>query len=115
MTRFIVLSSPSFMFTKNFSEHFRKTILLAWPVMLSNLGNVFVGIVDTAMVGGIKEEVFGYSATTAQAAVALANGIYFLVLVFGVGVSFGVTPLAAEADASYNIEENKKLLSHAII
>ena len=103
------------MSTKNFSEHFRKTILLAWPVMLSNLGNVMVGIVDTAMVGGIREDVFGYSATTAQAAVSLANAIYFLVLVFGVGVSFGVTPLAAEADASFNIDENKKLLSHAII
>ncbi|MBI4931889.1 MAG: MATE family efflux transporter [Bacteroidetes bacterium] len=96
-------------------SHFRKTILLAWPVCLSNVGHVMVGVVDIAMVGGIKEDVFGYSGTTAQAAVSLANGFYFLVLVFGFGVSYGVTPLAAEADSSGNINENKHLLSHALI
>ena len=103
------------MFTKNFKEHFLKTILLAWPVCLSNLGNVMVGVVDIAMVGGIKESVAGYSGTTAQAAVSLANGFYFLVLVFGMGVSYGVTPLAAEADGADNVGEKTKLLSHALI
>ena len=103
------------MFTKNFADHFRKTILLAWPVCLSNLGHVMVGVVDIAMVGGIQEEVFGYSGTTAQAAASLANGFYFLVLVFGMGVSYGVTPLVAEADSSGNVNENKHLLSHSLI
>lgn len=103
------------MFTKNFSDHFRRTALLAWPVCVSNLGHVMVGIVDTAMVGGIDENVFGYSGTTAQAAVALANGFYFLVLVFGFGVSYGVTPLAAAADSSGNISESRQLLKHCLI
>lgn len=103
------------MFTKIFKDHFRKTVLLAWPVCVSNLGHVMVGIVDTAMVGGIDEEVFGYSATTAQAAVSLANGFYFLVLVFGFGVSYGVTPLTAAADASGNVDENRQLLRHCLV
>ncbi len=103
------------MLTKNFKEHFLKTILLAWPVCISNLGHVLVGIVDTAMVGGIHESDFGYSGTTAQAAVSLANGFYFLVLVFGMGVSYGVTPLVAAADSSGNVEESSKLLSHCLV
>lgn len=103
------------MLPRNFKDHFLKTILLAWPVCISNLGHVMVGIVDTAMVGGISESEFGYSGTSAQAAVALANGFYFLVLVFGMGVSYGVTPLAAEADSSGNVEENGKLLSHCLV
>lgn len=103
------------MLTKNFKEHFRKTLLLAWPVCLSNLGHVMVGVVDIAMVGGIKESVAGYSGTTAQAAVSLASGFYFLVLVFGLGVSYGVTPLAAEADSAGNTDEKTKLLSHVLI
>jgi len=74
-----------------------------------------VGIVDTAMVGGIRDGDFAYSGTTAQAAVALANGFYFLVLVFGMGVSYGITPLTAEADSAGNIEESQKLLSHGLI
>jgi len=109
------ISAAPFRAGGNFKEHFHKTMLLAWPVCLSNLGNIMVGVVDIAMVGGIKEDTFGYSATTAQAAVSLANGFYFLVLVFGFGVSYGVTPLAAEADSSGNVEENKNLLSHALI
>ncbi len=90
-------------------------MLLAWPVCVSNLGHVLVGVVDTAMVGGITQNEFGYSGTTAQAAVSLANGIYFLVLVFGFGVSYGVTPLTAAADSSGDVEENSKLLSHSLV
>lgn len=103
------------MLSENFKDHFLKTMLLAWPVCISNLGHVMVGIVDTAMVGGISESESGYSGTDAQAAVALANGFYFLVLVFGMGVSYGVTPLTAVADSSGNIEENGKLLSHCLV
>lgn len=103
------------MFTKNFKDHFLKTMILAWPVCISNLGHVMVGIVDTAMVGGIQKSDFGYSGTEAQAAVALANGFYFLVLVFGMGVSYGVTPLVAAADSSGGVDENRKLLSHCLI
>lgn len=103
------------MFGKNFKGHFLKTMLLAWPVCVSNVGHVLVGIADTAMVGWIDQAQFGYSGTTAQAAVSLANGFYFLVLVFGIGISYGVTPLAAEADGAFNIEENKKLLGHSLV
>ncbi len=103
------------MLINNFKEHFRKTLVLAWPVCLSNLGNIMVGVVDTAMVGGIQENVAGYSGTTAQAAVSLANGFYFMILVFGFGVSYGVTPLVAAADASGDVDENRQLLRHCLV
>lgn len=66
-----------------------------------------VGVVDTAMVGQIG--------TIPQAAVALANSLYFLVLVFGLGVSFGITPLVAAADSSKDYSGNAALLKHGII
>ena len=111
---FLITFAP-IMFTENFKDHFKKTILLAWPVCLSNLGNVMVGVVDIIMVGRIGERTFGYSATTAQAAVSLANGFCFLILIFGMGVSYGVTPLVAAADSSGNVNEHKKLLSSALV
>src|SRR5439155_8124997 len=40
---------------------------------------------------------------------------YILVLVFGIGVSYGVTPLVAAADSSKNYSENAALLKHGII
>jgi MATE family multidrug resistance protein len=75
--------------------------------MLSQLGHIMVGVVDTAMVGQIG--------TIPQAAVALANSFYVLVLVFGLGVAYGVTPLVAAADSSKNYSRNANLLKHSII
>ncbi len=93
--------------SSEYKTNYRKTILLAYPVMLSQLGHIMVGVVDTAMVGQIG--------TIPQAAVALANSLYILVLVFGIGVSYGVTPLVAAADSSKNYSENAALLKHGII
>lgn len=95
------------MFSGEYFKHYKATFLLAYPVVMSQLGHIMVGVVDTAMVGQIG--------TNEQAAVALANSLYTLVLVFGLGVSYGVTPLVAAADSSKNIEENASLLKHSII
>lgn len=98
----------------SYQEHMRKTLRLAWPVCMSNVGNIMVGVVDIAMVGGIDQSFAGYTATTAQAAVSLANGFYFLVLVFGMGAAYGVTPLAAAADAAGRTEEKKDLIINSL-
>ena len=91
----------------NYRTDYRKTLLLAYPVVLSQLGHIMVGVVDTAMVGQIG--------TVQQAAVALSNSLYMLVLVFGLGVSYGITPLVAAADSRKDFSENALLLKHSII
>lgn len=94
-------------FSKNYFENYKLTFLLAYPVILSQLGHIMVGVVDTAMVGKIG--------TLEQAAVALSNGLYMIVLVFGLGISYGVTPLVAEADSAKKDDENRALLKHSIV
>ncbi len=91
----------------DYRSNYKATLLLAYPVILSQLGHIMVGVVDTAMVGQIG--------TVEQAAVALSNSFYTVVLVFGLGVSYGVTPLVAAADSSNNYAENALLLKHGII
>jgi len=91
----------------DYLSSYRKTLLLAYPVVLSQLGHIMVGVVDTAMVGQIG--------SLQQAAVALSNSLYMLVLVFGLGVSFGITPLVAAADSRKDFSENALLLKHSII
>ena len=91
----------------NYLINYRRTLLLAYPVVLSQLGHIMVGVVDTAMVGQIG--------TVPQAAVALSNSLYTLVLVFGLGVSYGVTPLVAAADSTKHFAENAKLLKHGVV
>ena len=91
----------------NYLKSYKATLFLAYPVVLSQLGHIMVGVVDTAMVGQIG--------TVQQAAVALSNSLYILILVFGLGVSYGITPLVAAADSSKNYAESAALLKHGII
>ena len=95
------------MWGQAYKENYKQTFLLAFPVVLSQMGHVMVGVVDTAIVGQIG--------TVEQAAVALASSFHLLVLVLGIGISFGVTPLVAAADGAKDHSQIASLLKHSII
>ncbi len=63
--------------------------------MLSQLGHVVVGVVDSLMVGRLGTEEL--------AAVSLSNSFFNFVLLFGIGLSYGITPLISSSKG-----ENKK-------
>ena len=109
------LCAPLFLKMATYREHLKSTLLLAYPVCLSQLGHIMVGVVDTAMVGSIDEGMFGYSGKTAQAATLLANGFSTLVLVFCIGISYGSTPLVAAAASQKDHVQNRSLLKHGIV
>lgn len=95
------------MLSGNYLTHYKRTFLLAYPVCLSQLGHIMVGVVDTAMAG--------YVGTEAQAAVALANSIFTLILVFAIGFSFGITPPVAAADGNKDQQQITLLLSNGLL
>ncbi len=88
-------------------RHSKKTLALALPVMVSQLGHVMVGIADSAMVGKLG--------AVPLAASSLANNMFFLVLVFGIGITFGITPLIANADSEKNIKFGGSVLKNGIL
>ena len=94
-------------FSQKYREHYKNTFLLAYPVCLSQLGHITVGIIDIAMVG--------YIGTSEQAAAGLAHSIFILGLVFGLGVSTGITPLIAISDGEKDRSSISDLLKHGII
>jgi len=73
--------------TKN--QHYKTTIKLALPVIIGQLGQIMVSVADSIMVGQLG--------TIPLAAAAFANSIFIVVLVFGMGVAYGITPLVATA------------------
>ncbi|MCH7397082.1 MATE family efflux transporter [Belliella sp. DSM 107340] len=88
----------------NFNDHFSKTFVLAYPVMLSQLGQVLVGVADSMMVGRLGAEPL--------AAASLANSIFFVLLMFGIGVSMAITPLVAMADGKNKTSRIGRLFRH---
>lgn len=68
-------------------EHLRKNIVLAVPVMIGQLGHIMVNVADSMMVGRVG--------VVPLAAATFAGAIYTLLLLFGLGVSYAITPLVA--------------------
>ncbi|WP_299986330.1 MATE family efflux transporter [uncultured Pontibacter sp.] len=92
--------------SEEYKEHFRKNFLLAYPVVLSQLGHIMVSVFDSLMVGQIG--------TIPLAAASLGNSIFTITLVFGLGVSYSITPLIAAADGRRNYTRISLLLLNGL-
>jgi MATE family multidrug resistance protein len=91
----------------DFKDNFSKTTSLAVPVMLSQLGQVLVGVADSMMVGRLGAEPL--------AAASLANSIFYVALMFGIGVSMAITPLVAMEDGKKNSGKISRLFNHGFV
>ena len=88
-------------------EHVRRLFVIAYPVMLSHLGHMAVGVADSVMVGQLG--------AVPLAAVSLANSVFVLALMFGIGISYGLTPLVAAADGKGHTARIARLLKHSFL
>lgn len=88
------------------NEHLKINVNLAVPVMASQLGQVMVGVADNMMVGQV-----GY---IPLAGASLGNAIFFFFMVFGLGVSFAITPLVGFAHGQGNNKEGGQVLRHGL-
>lgn len=107
----LIVSSHGFYGTikmnfKKYTREFKTNIILAIPVMLGQLGHVLVGFADNIMVGKLG--------AASLAAVSLANSIFFILMGLGLGFSFSITPLIAEADGAKNFSDGKKSYQHGM-
>ncbi len=90
-----------------YRKEFRGNLMLAFPIMAGSLGQVSVNFVDNLMVGRLGAE--------SLAAVALAIAIYISFYVIGKGISYGLTPLIAEADGAKKHSRIPALLRHSMV
>jgi MATE family multidrug resistance protein len=64
-------------------------LALAGPLVLTNAGNMLLGLVDVAVVGRLGQD--------AIAGAGLGNAIFFTAALFGLGTLFGLDPLLSQA------------------
>lgn len=91
----------------DYIKEFKTNLSLAFPVMLGELGHVLVGLFDNIMVGQLG--------AASLAAVSLGNSVIFIALSVGIGFSFAITPLIAEADGASDKERGRKVYHHGMI
>ncbi len=87
--------------------HITRSFHLAYPVMLSQLGHVAMGITDNIMVGHVG--------AGSLAAAPLANVVFNFILLFGIGVSYAITPLVASAQGENNTIRISETLRHGLM
>ncbi len=78
------------------------------PIVLSQLGHTLVHMADGMIVGH-------FAGTVQLAAVSLVNSLFMLILVLGLGISYGLTPLIAQANGGENKVECGKLISNSLL
>lgn len=74
---------------KDYLPQYKQTLNLAIPVVLSQAGQVVVQIVDNVMVGRLGDP-------DQLAAAAFGNAVFMTGMVFGMGVSQGLTPIVGQ-------------------
>ncbi|KGE13661.1 MATE family efflux transporter [Sphingobacterium deserti] len=90
------------------NKHFYwSAFALAGPVVISQLGQTLVHTADTVVVGK-------FAGTIPLAAVSLVHSVFIVVMVIGLGISYGLTPLIAQANGKGNKETCAKLLSNSL-
>ena len=91
----------------SYSKEFKTNLSIAYPIMLGQLGHILVALADNLMVGQLGP--------AQLAAVSLGNSLVFIALSIGIGFSFAITPLVAEADGAGNIEKGRLHFHHGVV
>lgn len=87
-------------------SYYLSSIALAGPIVISQLGHTMVQTADTMIVGH-------FAGTIPLAAVSLTHSVFMIVLVIGLGISYGLTPLIAQENGKHNEQECARLLSNS--
>lgn len=86
----------------------QETLKLAFPVMLTQVGQVSVNLFDNIIVGKLL-------GAKALASVSLGNAIFFSVFIFGMGFSLAIPPLVSEAHSQNNHEKINSVFRHGFV
>lgn len=95
-----------------FYEHIKKNMWLAFPVMLSQVGQIALNVADTVMVGKVDDP---HQSEINLGAVSLGNAVFILLLVSALGISIIMSPLAAEKDVDQNYKAGADIFSHGLV
>jgi MATE family multidrug resistance protein len=92
---------------KKYTQYYKRLLNLAIPLVLTQAGQMVVHLVDNAMVGRVG--------TTELAAAAFANSIFMVVMVFGIGIFLGLTPIIGHAHGAKNETDVAQSIKNGLI
>src|SRR5258708_7149195 len=82
----------------------RRVVSLSTPVVVTDLGLIVLGLVDTLVVGRVGAEAIG--------AVGLGNILFITLAMFGMGLMLGLDTVVSQAYGAGRIDECYRWLVH---
>lgn len=93
-----------------YRSFYKENLQLAFPVILSQIGQITVQMADTAMVGN-----YGGDDPTPLAAVSFATNLFYIIFITSLGLTFGLTPLVGERFAQKRDRHVRELLQNGLL
>lgn len=97
-------------FFARYREQYRQNLMLALPVVLTQLGQIFTQVVDNLMVGH-----YGGADPEPLAAVSFGGSVFMILFLASIGVAMGLTPLIGELYVQGNRRRSSALLQNGIV
>lgn len=97
-------------FFSTYRNFYKENLQLAFPVILSQIGQITVQMADTAMVGH-----YGGDDPTPLAAVSFATNLFYIIFITSLGLTFGLTPLVGERFAQKRDRHVRELLQNGLL
>lgn len=97
-------------FFAKYKEQYRQNLMLAFPVVLTQLGQILTQVVDNLMVGN-----YGGDAPEPLAAVSFGGSVYMLLFLASIGMALGLTPLIGELYVQGDRKRSAALLQNGAL
>ncbi|MGZ3796591.1 MAG: MATE family efflux transporter [Pseudobdellovibrionaceae bacterium] len=94
------------MWQSNFFSESRKILRLAVPIIIGNVGQTLITLTDNVMVGRLGADSLG--------AAGFTGSLFYVFLLFGVGLLAPTSALFAQAHSREEHEEGGELLRHSV-
>lgn len=91
----------------NYTPYFKQIAKLSYPIIIGQIGIVLMGVADVVMIGKID--------ATNLAAAGLANSVFFLISMIGLGTLMSVSSLVAQEKGAGHNNECAHLFRSGII
>lgn len=92
---------------KSYKEHYKELVKLGLPIIIGQLGIIFVSFADTFMVGRYGTDELG--------AAGFVNNMFNLVIIFATGFSYGLTPIVGSLFGNGKHREIGNSLKNALL
>lgn len=92
---------------KLYRQQYRQNLLLAGPIVMSQVGQVMVQLADNMMIGWYN--------SLSLAAVSFGGSVFFIIFVLGMGFAMGATPLVGESYTTSKHKRSSALLQNSLL